>query len=43
MNVGYIDTSALVAIAFGEEGGSALAERLEDYEAQISLIGFAPW
>jgi len=36
MNVAYIDTSALVAIAFGEADGSALAERLEEYDEILS-------
>ncbi|MCL7960678.1 MAG: PIN domain-containing protein, partial [marine benthic group bacterium] len=29
MNVAYIDTSSLVAIAFGEAGGLAVARRLD--------------
>ena len=29
MNVAYIDTSSLIAIAFGEAGGQALARRLD--------------
>jgi len=36
MSAAYVDTSALVAIAFGEEGGSALAERLEGFEELLS-------
>ena len=36
MKAGYIDTSALVAIAFGEKGGSALAHRLEDFDEILS-------
>jgi predicted nucleic acid-binding protein len=33
VSAAYIDTSALVAIAFGEPGAEALAERLEGCEA----------
>ena len=29
MSVAYVDTSALVAVAFDERGGSAIAERLD--------------
>ena len=36
MNVAYVDTSALVAIAFGEQGGSALAGRLKQFDEIIS-------
>jgi len=36
MNVAYIDTSALVAITFGEDGGSALAGRLEGFDELLS-------
>jgi len=36
MNVAYIDTSALVAIAFGEDGGSDIAERLQEYDEILS-------
>ena len=30
MSVAYVDTSALVAVAFDERGGSAIAERLDE-------------
>jgi predicted nucleic acid-binding protein len=36
MNVAYVDTSALVAIAFGEEGGSRIANRLREFEQILS-------
>jgi predicted nucleic acid-binding protein len=36
MNVAYIDTSALVAIAFGEDAGSELADRLREYDEILS-------
>ncbi|UCF18199.1 MAG: PIN domain-containing protein [Gemmatimonadota bacterium] len=36
MNVAYVDTSALVAIAFGERGGSRLARRLERFDELLS-------
>lgn len=32
MNVAYVDPSSLVAIAFGEAGGQALARRLESMD-----------
>ncbi len=32
MNVAYVDTSSLVAIAFGEAGGQALARRMESMD-----------
>ena len=36
MNLAYVDTSALVAIAFGERGASALARKLEEYDGLLS-------
>lgn len=36
MNLAYVDTSALVAIAFGERGASALARRLEGFDELLS-------
>lgn len=36
MNVAYVDTSCLVAIAFGERGASALARRLDGFDELIS-------
>lgn len=36
MNVAYVDTSALVAIAFGEAGGARLARRLESFDELLS-------
>lgn len=36
MSVAYVDTSALVAIAFGEEGAEDLARRLDDYSRLVS-------
>jgi len=36
MNLAYVDTSALVAIAFGERGASALARKLEKYDGLLS-------
>ncbi len=33
MKAAYVDTSCLVAVAFGEEGGATLARRLETYDA----------
>ena len=36
MNIAYVDTSALVAIAFGERGGKALARRLEQFDELFS-------
>ena len=32
MNVAYVDTSCLVAIAFGERGSSRISNRLESFE-----------
>ncbi len=36
MKLAYIDTSCLVAIAFGEPNAGALASRLEDYDELVS-------
>lgn len=36
MNVAYVDASALVAIAFGEDGAGDLARRLDDYSRLVS-------
>lgn len=36
MKVAYIDTSCLVAIAFGERGAAALARRLDYYDELVS-------
>jgi predicted nucleic acid-binding protein len=36
MNVAYVDTSALVAIAFGEPGSARLARRLESFDELLS-------
>lgn len=36
MNVAYVDTSALVAIAFGEPGGTVLARRLDSFDELLS-------
>lgn len=36
MNVAYVDASALVAIAFGEDGADDLARRLDDYSRLVS-------
>jgi uncharacterized protein with PIN domain len=33
MRIAYVDTSCLVAIAFGERGATALARRLEGFDA----------
>ncbi len=38
MNIAYVDTSALVGIAFGERGAGALARRLEKYDELLSSI-----
>jgi len=32
----YVDTSCLVAIAFGERGGAAMARRLQGYDEIVS-------
>ena len=36
MKVAYVDTSCLVAIAFGERGAAALARRLDRFDALVS-------
>lgn len=36
MRVAYVDTSCLVAIAFGEKGATALARRLEGFDELVS-------
>ena len=36
MSVAYVDTSALVAIAFGEDGADALARRLSGFSRLVS-------
>lgn len=36
MRIGYVDTSCLVAIAFGERGAVALARRLEGFDELVS-------
>lgn len=36
MKVAYVDTSALVAIAFGESGASSLARRLKAFDELVS-------
>jgi predicted nucleic acid-binding protein len=36
MNVAYVDTSCLVAVAFGERGAAALARRLEGFDRLLS-------
>lgn len=36
MSVAYVDTSVIVAIAFGEEGAQSLAARLEGYSRLVS-------
>ena len=36
MNVAYLDTSALVAVAFGERGGAALGARLGTFSRLLS-------
>lgn len=36
MTVGYLDTSCLIAVAFGEPGMKALARRLEAYGELVS-------
>ncbi len=36
MRVAYVDTSCLVAIAFGEPNASALARRLEGFDELVS-------
>lgn len=36
MSVAYVDTSCLIAVAFGEPGAKGLARRLEGYGALVS-------
>lgn len=36
MKIAYVDTSCLVAIAFGERGGKALARRLDGFDELVS-------
>lgn len=36
MSVAYLDTSCLLAVAFGEPGAKALVRRLERYEVLVS-------
>lgn len=36
MSVAYVDTSALVAIAFGERAGTSLQKRLAEFEELVS-------
>ena len=36
MSVAYVDTSAVVAIVFGERGGAALARRLADFDELVA-------
>lgn len=36
MRVAYVDTSCLVAIAFGERGGTALARRLAAFDTLVA-------
>ena len=36
MTVAYVDTSALVAIAFGEPSGDAMAQRLIEFTTMLS-------
>lgn len=36
MSVAYVDTSAVVAIVFGEPGGSALARRLAGFDELVA-------
>ncbi len=36
MKIAYVDTSVLVAIAFGERGGRAVARRLAEYDELFS-------
>jgi hypothetical protein len=45
MNVAYVDTSCLVAIAFGEPKASVLARRLEGFDELVSsnLLGAELW
>jgi predicted nucleic acid-binding protein len=36
MNIAYVDTSALVAVAFGEPGSARLGRRLENFDELLS-------
>lgn len=36
MSIAYVDTSAIVAIVFGEAGGTAMARRLADHDELVS-------
>ena len=36
MSVAYVDTSALVSIAFNERGGTSLAQRLDNFSHLLS-------
>lgn len=36
MTAAYVDTSCLVAIAFGERGGAAMARRLQGFDEIVS-------
>lgn len=36
MNVAYVDTSALLAVAFGEPGGAAMAKALRGFDRLVS-------
>lgn len=36
MTIGYVDTSCLIAVAFGEPGAESLARRLESYDQLVS-------
>jgi predicted nucleic acid-binding protein len=36
MKVGYVDTSCMVAIAFGEKGGRAIGRRLKEFDELVS-------
>ena len=36
MTVAYVDTSCLIAVAFGEPGAKPLARRLESYDELVS-------
>jgi hypothetical protein len=35
MRVAYVDTSCLVAIAFGEKGGRAIGRRLKEFDELV--------
>lgn len=36
MKVAYVDTSCLVAIAFGEKGGRAVSRRMKEFDELVS-------